>query len=234
MLGPLWSVGQPLFLVCLLAVAFHFLVGGRMLPSATGGDYTVYILSGLVPWITFTIVLGRAPSDIVGSANLVKQVVFPVELLPLQWLLRAGITWLVGILFVLAYTLVRTGGLPWTVGLVPLLGCLQLFWMAGAAYLLSALGVYFRDLKDLVSLGVTANLYLLPIVYLPGKVPGVLSWVVQLNPFSPLVWVYQDCLYHGSWQHPWAWVLYPVYSLASFSLGLSFFRKLRPAFGDML
>jgi lipopolysaccharide transport system permease protein len=233
--GALWTVGHPLFLAALLAVVFNYLVGARF-----GGsnplplDYTVFLLAGLLPWQTFATVLGTASSDVVSNENLVKQVVFPVEVLPVKGVINALPTLGVGLVFLLVYVLLTAGAVPWTFVLVPVLVLVQVVWMCGVALLLSATGVFFRDLKDVMRLFVAAGVYLLPVIYRPGFMPEVLRPLVVANPLSVMVWCYQDALYFGRFEHPWAWVAYPSFALVTFYGGFTLFQRLRPFFGNVL
>jgi lipopolysaccharide transport system permease protein len=234
-LGSVWALGHPLFLVALLAIVFNFLFGGRF-----GGtfelplDYTVYVLAGLVPWQTFAFVLSTAGTDIVANDNLVKQVVFPTEVLPIKGVINSLTTLAVGSLFLVAYVLIKTGGLPWTYVLLPMVGLLQVTWMAGTALLLAAVGVYFRDVKDLMRLFVTAGIYLLPVIYLPRSLPGLLKPFIYLNPFSYMIWCYQDAFYFGRLEHAWAWPIYAALSVGGFYAGFFGFQRLKPYFGNAL
>jgi len=124
--------------------------------------------------------------------------------------------------------------LPWTYVLLPALFLLQVFCMVGAAFHLSALGVYLRDLKDVMALSVTAGIYLSPVIYVPGAAPTILRPVIYLNPFSYMVWCYQDALYFGRFEHPWAWPIFALLSLGSFYSGFYLFQKLKPFFGNVL
>jgi lipopolysaccharide transport system permease protein len=111
---------------------------------------------------------------------------------------------------------------------------LQVLWMSGTALLLSALGVYFRDLKDVMNLLVIAGIYLLPIVYTPGELPRIIRPLIYLNPCSYLIWAYQDALYFGRFEHPWTWPVCVILSLGSFYIGFYAFQKLKPFFGNVL
>jgi lipopolysaccharide transport system permease protein len=235
MLGGVWALVHPMFMVILLAWVFNFLLGARF-----GGtrelplDYTAYILSGLVPWQSFMLVLARSGTEVVGSANLVKQVVFPLEVLPVKTVVLSLPPMAMGLPFLIIYVLSRTGALPWTYILLPLVIGLHLLWMLGIAFTLSSLGVYFRDLKDVVTLFVTASMYLLPVIYAPGALPSGLRHLITLNPFSSLIWCYQDVLYFGRFEHPWAWLVLLGFSIASFFAGYAVFRRLQPFFGSAL
>lgn len=234
-LGGVWAILHPVFLVALLAWVFNFLLGARFggtqeLPR----DYTTYILAGLVPWQSFMLVLARSGTEVVASGNLVKQVVFPLEVLPVKTVILSLPPTAIGIPFLMLYVLFTTGSVPATYALVPAVVTLQLLWMLGLSFALSALGVYFRDLKDVVTLFVTASIYLLPIVFTPGALPAGLQHVITFNPFSALIWCYQDVLYFGRLEHPWAWLSTAVFSVGTFFIGYAIFRRLKPFFGSVL
>jgi lipopolysaccharide transport system permease protein len=58
--------------------------------------------------------------------------------------------------------------------------------------------------------------------------------VLYLNPFSYMGWCYQDALYFGRFEHPWAWCLFAGGSLLTFVTGYRLFRWLKPHFGNAL
>lgn len=233
--GVLWAIGHPLaqmiVYIFLFALVFKARLGGtRELPL----DYVAYLLSGLLPWLAFQETLGKSSLVVVANSNLVKQVVFPIEVLPVKGVLAAAFTQTITTSILILYVLFKHGGLFWSYALLPLLWFFQLLAMAGAAYLLSAIGVFFRDVKDLVQVSLLLSTYLMPIVYLPEWVPAVLRPILYLNPFSYMVWCYQDALYYGRFEHGYAWGAFAGGALALFYGGYRVFRKLKPHFGNAL
>ncbi len=234
-LGTLWAVGHPLALmgiyVFIFGYVFRLKIGGtRELPL----DYTTYLLAGLIPWMAFQESMAKGATAIVGNANLVKQVVFPIEVLPVKGVLSSFSTQLVASGLLAAYVLVSHGGLTWTWLLLPALFFFQALAMIGVAYVLAAVAAYFRDVKDFVQVFCIAGMYLMPVAYLPEMVPRLFRPWLYLNPFSYLAWCYQDACYFGRFQHPWAWPVFVGGSLGMFYLGYRVFRKLKVCFGSVL
>lgn len=234
-LGLFWAIGHPLaqmaVYIFLFALVFKARMGGtRELPL----DYVAYLLAGLLPWIAFQETIGKSSLVVVSNANLVKQVVFPVEVLPVKGALAAMFTQTITSTVLIGYVLYQHGGLFWTYALIPVLWSFQLLAMVGVAYLLSAIGVFFRDIKDLVQVSMLLSTYLMPIVYLPEWVPEVLRPLLYLNPFSYMIWCYQDVLYYGRFEHPYAFVVFCGGALVVFYGGFRLFRKLKPHFGNAL
>jgi lipopolysaccharide transport system permease protein len=233
--GVLWAIGHPFILV--LVYAFIF---GQVFALKIGGtvdmplDYTAYLLAGLLPWLTFQESLSKGALAVVGNANLVKQVVFPIEVLPAKVVLASLLTQLVGTLCLAAYVLITTGGLPWTYALLPVLWAFQTLAMIGASMILAAVGAYFRDIKDLVQVGCIVGMYLMPVTYLPQWVPDMLRPVLYLNPLSYMTWCYQDLAYYGRIEHWWAWPVFILGATFIFAAGFRVFGKLKMYFGNVL
>ena len=234
-LGAVWAIGHPLILMAVYVLIFAFVLkvkigGTKELPL----DYTTYLLSGLIPWLSFQESMGKGATVIVNNANLVKQVVFPIEILPVKGVIASFITQLVSTSVLIVYVFIRHGSLPQTYFLIPVLFFFQLIAMVGVAYVFSAVGVFFRDIKDLLQVFCTVGMYIMPIFYLPAMAPRAFKHILFLNPFSYLVWCYQDVFYFGRIDHPWAWGVFIGLSIFVFYSGYRVFRKLKLMFGNVL
>lgn len=233
--GAFWAVGHPLLLMGVYVFIFAFVLKARMgEPAGLPSDYVAYILSGLIPWMAFQEAMTKSCSSIVDNRSLVKQVVFPIEVLPVKGVVAVCLTQIIATGFLIGYLSISRGSLPWTVGLLPAAFALQLLAMAGVAYMLAAVSVYFRDMKEMVQVLGIAGIYLMPIFYLPHWVPPLLEPVLYLNPFSYMGWCYQDIFYFGRIAHPWAWAAFAVFAPGAWFAGYRIFRKLRISFGSVL
>jgi len=235
MLAAIWAFVHSAVMVGVYLYIFVFvfkvkLGGSYEMPR----DYPTYLLAGLLPWLACAEAMMKGTGALVGNANLVKQVVFPIEVLPVKSVLSSFITQLVMMGLLLLYVQISHGSLPWTVALLPVLFAFQVFGLVGLCCVLSSVGAYFRDLREFTQIFSTVGIYLMPIVYLPTMVPEVFQPLLYFNPFSYLAWCYQDVVYFGRIEHPYAWVVFPVLSTAIFMAGYRVFRSLKPMLGNVL
>jgi lipopolysaccharide transport system permease protein len=235
LLGPFWTVAQPLFqmvlMVFIFGVVFRQRIGGTYeLPY----DYTVYILCGLSAWLSLSPSLTASMGSVTSNANLVKQFNFDARILPVKDVVISSVVWGVSLSVVMLYTLFVYQSVPWTYVLIPIVAVVHFMTALGCAWALSALSVFLRDLREIVALIVMAMIYLLPIVYLPNWIPEIFHPIVYLNPFSHLIWIYQDVFYFGRIEHPVSWILAAFFALVCFSLGYRLFKRLQTMFGRVL
>ena len=233
--GTAWIIGHPVILMAVYIFVFCFIFRAKV-----GGtpdmpfNYPVYLLSGLIPWLAFQEVINKSCSAITSNSSLVKQIIFPIEILPVKGVIASFAGMAVTIIILASYTLIIYGYLPWTYALLPVLIFFQGLCMRGFAYILSAVGAFLRDIKDFVQVFCLAGIYVMPIFFLPAWVPLVCKPILYINPFSYMVWCYQDVLYFGRFEHPWAWPIFILGSLISFYIGYWGFSKLKVFLGNVL
>ncbi|HEA68001.1 MAG TPA: ABC transporter [Desulfobacterales bacterium] len=232
-LGSVWAFGHPLVLMTVYTLLFTYVFPTRFGEGTGIQDYAGNVLSGIVCWLAFQDLLLRAPSVLVGHSNLVKQVVFPIEVLPVKTSIASALPYSMAVIFTVAYALWR-GHLSWFALTLPLIMLCQLAAMMGAAFLLSAAGVFLRDLRDVVQVFCTINLFAQPILYNPFSTPKWMISLFSINPFSYFVWCWQDALYLGGPAHPSAWVFLPLGSITLLAVGWIAFTKISHWFGDAL
>jgi lipopolysaccharide transport system permease protein len=233
MAGVVWLAIHPLTMFAiyafLFAVVFKVRIGGHG-PT----DYLVYLFSGLIPWLLTQDVLSRASSVIVTNLSIVKKVMFPVEVLVAKTVASSVVVQSTLLAAALIYISVVREAVPPTFLMLPVLISLHLMLLWGLALLLAAVTPYFRDVPEIVRLLVTVNVYLMPIMFLPDMVPSFLRFILAINPFSSLIWCYQDVLYFNSFSHPAAWLGLTLLSFSALAAGSYIFVRLRHHFADVL
>jgi homopolymeric O-antigen transport system permease protein len=235
MLSKFWVIVHPLFVMGLyifvFGVVFKTRIGGTYdLPL----DYTAYLLSGIIPWLSCQQVLSRAPRILSANANLVKQVTFPIEILPLKTVLASFFPEAIGLAALLLHIATSSGFPPITWTLIPIIIVVHLALMLGFAFALAVVGAFARDTSEVIQIFLLAGVYIMPVFYLPSWVPQLFRPLLYLNPFSYLIWVYQDALYFGRIEHPGAWVAVTFMAGTSLVLGTHLFYRLKPFVASIL
>jgi lipopolysaccharide transport system permease protein len=246
-LGGAWAIITPLLTMGLYLVLFTVVYPSRMSDNAHEGDMAtvIYLLCGLVCWLYTSEVINRSLTAIEASASLVKQVVFPPTVIPLKIGLVAQFPFFIMLTVLIIVTgvvrwqsfLEQPVTLGWTAGLLAGAVFLHILFLRGIAFAISAIAAYLKDLKEVLGFLLGAGLFLAPILYTPEtleRLPPVLYWIVQVNPVSHFVWMYQDAVYYGQVQHPISWGVAGGLALVSVIVGHRTFHKLSGNFGDVV
>ncbi len=237
-LGNLWPLVNQLSQLLIYTYVFSIVLNVKLnLKGLPPNDFTfgLWLFAGLLPWLAFTGGLIPAAASVMGQPNLVKKVVFPLGLLPLVPVLTAFIESAFGLIALIVLVAIVSHTLKNTLALLPIVWLPQLLLTAGLAYFVAGLTVFLRDIPQ--SLAVILNLwfYVTPIIYPASAIPeGWRVWIFWLNPMTAIAEVYRDLILVGKLVH---WrelgVTYLV-SLLVFYGGLTLYRRLRPAFADVL
>lgn len=231
--GTFWALLQPALMIAVFIVMFGTVFTPRT-ATGTGVDQMLYLVSGLVPWMAVQDALGRAPSVITGNAPIVKQVAFPLAVLPVKSLLPSLVILPVGHALLLGYVVVQQGVPPAGWLLLPLCWALLAVMVLGLAYAIGAVAVFFRDIGTLLQLALFLGLYVSPVFYRLDAAPGALRLLMLANPFTWLILCFQDATFYGGLAHPWAWVLSGALALLFFMVGARAFNGLQRYFGTWL
>jgi lipopolysaccharide transport system permease protein len=233
-LGILWAVLTPIVMIAIFTIIFAGIFKAKFGASNSNWDYALYLFCGLLPWNAFQESVQLSSTTIVGHANLVKRVVFPLETLPVSQSLAAIANQMFGTIALLLALLIIHRELHPTLVLLPVLLIPQFIATLGAAWLLAALGVFVRDIVQGISLVLMAWLYLTPIIYPESMVPPRYEWLVNLNPFTPLVRSYRRIILEGSLPDWRGLAYFTSFALVSFLVGYWWFAKSRKNFADVI
>lgn len=186
--GFLWSLFNPLLMLLVYTFVFSVVFRAKW-PGSGGGsvEYAVNAFVGMIVFSLFSESLARAPSLVLQNANLVKKVVFPLEVLPWVTLASSLFHALVNYLVLLAFMLILKGSLPLTVVLFPLVMVPVALLALGLSWLLSSIGVFFRDMTHTVALLVSVWMFASPIFYPLSAIPVEIRRFFELNPLAPLI-----------------------------------------------
>jgi lipopolysaccharide transport system permease protein len=224
-LGFAWVVLNPLLFLGVY-VFLYLVVFRTTWPDMTNIGYTVFVFSGLVPFLSFMEVANGSVQLIRSNIHLVKNLVFPVALIPIRMALIGLVTQFAGLLMLLLLALIDDQ-ISWKMLLLPYLIVIQFLLLVGIAFLCSGFGLLLPDFGYFLGSFLMLMLFLTPIGFKAGMVSGPIGAIVMFNPFTYMVDAFRSALMA---QHPMNLVSVAVFttiSLAIFVLGSVFFRRLR-------
>lgn len=235
-LGFLWLWVNPLLQLALYAVVFGMIMGGDFGVSANAGpyDYTLGIFIGLAVLGMITETMGVSPTLILGNDNLVKKVVFPLEILPVAMVNSIAVRTGVSCFMALGFIATLGPGLSPAAFWFPVILLPVYLLCMGTAWLLSAMGVFFRDSQHFMAFLATALFYASAVFYPAAAIPAPIFAFLQYNPILIAVELSRDVLL---WNIPIALpqlaFLYAV-AFAVLLLGFLAFSLLRKGFADVI
>lgn len=234
-LGLFWSFFNPLFMLAVYTFVFSVVFKARW-GAGTGSqtEFALVLFIGLIVFNLFAECFNRSPSLILSNVNYVKKVVFPLEILPFVALGSALFHALISLfVWILAYTVLF--GMPHaTVFYFPLIVIPLAFFILGVSWALSALGVYLRDLSQVIGILSTVLMFLSPIFYPVTAISESYRIFLYVNPLMPAIEQARAVMFLGTTPD---WLLLGGYWVAMICvawIGFVWFQKTRKGFADVL
>lgn len=238
-LGLAWTVLSPLCSLAIYTFVFGFVFRGRFTdsPTETNLDYALGIFLGLVLFNFLGEVLSQSPGAIVTQPNLVKKVVFPLEILPAAAVASALFTAGITLGLALVGVAVLGDGLDAHAFLLLLIIPPVVLIGMGCAWFLAGLGVFIRDISAGMPFVIQILVYMSAVFYplrLIEKAPPLLQKIVLANPLLHAVEsTRRVVLWHQTVEAStlgMLWLTGIVLCLGGYAV----FHKLRPAFADVV
>src|SRR5262245_5820706 len=154
-LGLLWTLVYPLAMLAIYTFLFGIVFKARWPGVANLPDFILMLYCGLLTFNLTSETLTRAPAAVLSQPNYVKKVVFPLELLPLSQLGAALFNALVGFALLIVFVLIQKHDLALSGVTLPIILAPLAIMLSGCAWSLAALGVFFRDINQIIGILMT-------------------------------------------------------------------------------
>lgn len=228
-LGFIWSFLNPLFLLAVYAFVFQYYIR-----FDTVDNYTLFLFCGLLPWIWFSSGLLEATSAISSGGSLITKAMFPPQILPLVSVLTSLANFLFAIPVLLVFMLL-CGVLPTPALLVlPVVILIELIFLLGLSFMMSALNVYFRDVQHILGNIITFWFFLCPILYPTTTIPERFQFTLLLNPVALFTQMYQHIFLNGTVPSVELFMLTTSVSLLTLIIGNAVFNHYREGFAELV
>jgi lipopolysaccharide transport system permease protein len=234
-MGVVWSLFNPLLMLAIYATVFSVAFKARW---GTGEEskvaFALVLFTGMIVHSFFAECLNRAPSLIISHPNYVKKVVFPLDLLPCMALCSALLHFFVSFGVLLLFCLLA--GVPIYSGLllVPVILLPLVLLTLGLSWIFASLGVYLRDLSQVIAMISTIALFMAPVFYPIENLPESFGRYIYWNPITlPIIQLRDAMLWNKPLQ--WSgWLISFFIGTATCFIGYWWFQKSRRGFADVI
>jgi len=232
--GFFWSVINPLLQILVYTVVFGYILAVNVGGNESATNYGVFLFAGMLPWIAFSEAVQKSSTVILENKDLVKQVRFPVMLLPVQVLLSSFLHELIALgIFVVILVLIGQPPSPMAAGLIFIFP-LQLTMTLGLSLIVAAFHVFYKDVGQFVAAVLTLWFFATPIIYPLALIPDWMRGFFYANPLTPLITTYRAALLGDEVMHLSSFFYLCGFSFFIFLLGISLFRRMQRDFADLL
>ncbi|MFZ6642591.1 ABC transporter permease [Undibacterium sp. TC4M20W] len=235
LLGLLWSFFNPVLMLAVYTFVFSVVFKARWAGgSESKTEFALVLFAGLMVFGLFSECVSRAPGLVVSNVNYVKKVIFPLEILPVVAMGAACFHLMVSFSVWLIFYSIFFGVPPATIFMLPLVLLPLVLLSLGVSWLLASLGVFIRDIHQVVGVAVSVLTFLSPVFYPIAALPDGFRAVVQVSPLTQVIEQSRDAMIWGKpldWQ---SWLAYFLLSGVVAWLGFAWFQKTRKGFADVL
>lgn len=225
-LGFLWSLLNPLIMIAVYTVAFKYIMRVQL------ESYTVFLITGILPWNFFSMAVNASTRSVVDNGNLLKKVHFPREILPISSVFFTFIQFLFALVVFFPALYFLHAPLGWWLLAYPFALLLHIAFTMGVALLLSTATVFYRDVKHLTEVVLLILFWVTPIFYNIAMIPERLRWFFKLNPMTAYITAYQQIIYWGTWPTWRMWLSGFIWAIGTLGLGYWIFRRYKPRFAE--
>lgn len=236
-MGGLWLVITPLAMLVVLTLVFRHVMGVRwpgLLQEESHLAFALRLYAGLALFQFFADGVNRAPTLVLSQPQLVKKVVFPLELLAWVNVGSALVGLLVSGVLLLAGTAWMQGGLSWSVLALPLVWLPMVPLLLGLGWLLSGMGTYVRDVGQILGPVLSAMMFLTPIFFPVEALPERFRSYMVANPLAEPITQTRRVLFEGLWPDWHAWLMHALVCLLVAVVGAAWFARVRRGFADVV
>lgn len=243
LLGAAWAVVPPLAMMAVFSFVFGSVteIDRQRLTGHPHLPYPLFAFSGLVPWMLLANGLTAATTSLIANRQLVTKIYFPREVFPISAILSCVVDFMIAMALVVALAAwYHFQGEAWRLELnafmlfVPIVFAVQLVFMLGMGMLLSMATLFYRDVNFIFRAAVQLWMFASAVIYNLDATTGWKRLIIHLNPMTPILRAYRDCLLLGRSPFDAPFLAASAVSVAILLLGWRWFRAREDDFAEFI
>jgi lipopolysaccharide transport system permease protein len=232
--GWLWGLVHPLVMLASWTFVFQYCMKSEMPAGSLTSNYTIFLLSGYLPWMLFQETVARSANSLLEHSNLITKTLFPSEMLPISVFFSSLANHLLALLLSLVAIAYFEGGISPFALLLPIYMAMIGLLGVGIGWIFASLQVYVRDTAQAVLVLLTFWFWMTPIFITEDQIPEGMRFIIRGNPMSLFVRAYRHGLLSPAMPALDELAMLMAWSVSAFVIGGLFFRHLKRGFADVL
>lgn len=232
-LGLAWALLNPVIMLTLYTFIFGFVFKAKW-GVTTGSNYTLIMFVGLLTHGFVAECLGKATNIYLYNVSYVKKVLFPLEALCWVTVLSAAFQFLMGSIIFSIFCVVLKQSVTLMALLVPIVLLPLIILTYGVSLFLSSMGVYFRDMGQIIAVVIAILLFMSPVFFHVTAIPEQYRFIIYFNPLTFIIESLRDVVLYDRMFSLKGYVIYCAAGTLVYCTGLSWFKKVKRGFADVL
>ena len=235
-LGIAWSFITPLAMLVVYTFVFSQVFKARWggIEQAGPLGFAINLFAGLIVFNLFSECISRAPDLVVRNPNYVKKVVFPLELLGSVAVASACFHAITSVAILIIFEVIAFQKLPITLLWLPIVWMPLLLGLLGCTWLLSAIGVFVRDIGQVVGVALNMLMFMSPIFFPTSALPARWQPLLMLNPLAQVIEQTRRISVEGLNPQFSYLILGLIFGIAFCEVAFRLFQRSKRAFADVL
>jgi len=233
-LGQFWFILSPIIMIAIYSIIFSNVMILKLGIEQSHYAYSVYLVSGLFAWVSFSTLLGTLVNSIDTNAHYLKKISIPMYVFQISSALSQTIAFVISMILAVLFLFVVDFPLSYTMFLLIPLIFLQLLFTFSLGVILSLLVPFFKDIKVVVPIVLQLWFWITPIIYFKEIVPEKYHILFTINPFYYFIESYHSIFLYAKPPLLTHFVGLSLLTLALFVLAAYLYKKMLPTIKDIL
>ena len=236
-LGMAWSIVNPLMMLSVYTFVFSQIFKARWEGEGDPTkpmNFALNLFTGLIVFNIFSESTTRAPTLITANPNYVKKIKFPLHVLGEMVVGSSLFHALISFGILITARLITEGNIPTSVLILPIVLLPLVLMCMGIVWILATIGVFMKDINQVVTPIVSMLMFLSPIFYPASALPSGLQWMAAINPLAKVMEQTRQCIISGVVPNLSHLIVQIMIGIVWCEVTYKILKRLEKSFGDVL
>jgi len=233
-LGQLWYVISPIITIFIYTVVFSDFMKMKLDILDSSYSYSIYIVPGLLSWLSFSKTLTMLSDSIAQKSNFIKKINVPMFVFHISIVITEFMIFLLSIFFGILFLLMINHPVNLVfLWFIPIM-LLQMMFVFSLGVIISLFVPFIKDLKEVIPIVIQLWFWMTPIIYLRQMVENKYPLLLTINPFYHFLHLYQDIFLYAKVPSFQEVIIVLSISCITFVLAIFLYKKMISTIKDII